>query len=501
LFLNTALDPAVLRVVRFTVVQAVLSAALSLALGLPGALLLSRLRGRSAFVLRSVCALPFALPPILAVLGFVLFFGNSGWLNRALQAALSVIATGSAADADAPLQILYRPAAIVLAHGFYNFPIAVRLAGDGIARARRAYAPAAASLGASPLGFTLTVLLPLISPALAASFLLAFLYSFTSFAVVLVLGGGPAASTLAVEIYRSARVALDYERAGSLCLAETLIAALAFGLYLLADRKGRVSVPDDTPPLDVYGARHGAGGGAVLRRAAALAYAVPMGVFVLGPLLSVVAEGFLARPSRAALPVPTLRWWAALGERALPALWRSALVAALAATLACVLSVLAAGALKSLKPRSAAASMLRFLCSSPLASSGVVLSLGFALLYGRVFSRTVPALVIVHAVIALPFSFSSVLRGFEGIPSALDAAAASLGASPPVRLLTVDIPLALPHIRSAWGFAAAISMGELNAVLMLGMEGWETLPLLVYRAAGAYRYGADCSEGAILLAD
>ncbi|MDR3160976.1 MAG: iron ABC transporter permease, partial [Spirochaetaceae bacterium] len=54
--------------------------------------------------------------------------------------------------------------------------------------------------------------------------------------------------------------------------------------------------------------------------------------------------------------------------------------------------------------------------------------------------------------------------------------------------------------RSAWAFSAAISLGELNAVLMLGLEGWETLPLLVYRAAGAYRYGTACAAGTLLMA-
>jgi thiamine transport system permease protein len=122
------------------------------------------------------------MPPILVVLGFVLFFGNSGWVNRFFMTALGT--------EEGPLRLLYRPAAIVLAHGFYNFPLVIRLVGDGLSQTKNTYGAAAASLGASGFKTTLTILLPLSLPAVASASLLTFLYSFTSFSVVLVLGGG-----------------------------------------------------------------------------------------------------------------------------------------------------------------------------------------------------------------------------------------------------------------------------------------------------------------------
>jgi thiamine transport system permease protein len=170
------------------------------------------------------------MPSILVVLGFVLFFGNAGWLNR-LFMALS-------GREEGPLRVLYRPAAVILAHGFFNFPLVIRLVGDGLAGIRRAYTPAAAVLGAPPLKTALTVILPLLFPSIAAALLLVFLYCFTSFAVVLVLGGGPGASTLAVEIYRHARISLDYQGAALLALVETLIGAAVFLLFLLVE--GRI---------------------------------------------------------------------------------------------------------------------------------------------------------------------------------------------------------------------------------------------------------------------
>jgi thiamine transport system permease protein len=480
-------NPSFLPVAAFTVRQAALSTLTALALGLPGAWLFGVRRSGFSRLIRSLTSIPFAMPPILVVLGFVLFFGNAGWANR-----LWMIISGGG---EGPLRILYKPSAIILAHGFYNFPLVIRLVGDGLMQAKRAYAPAAASLGASGFKTALTVLFPIALPSLLAASLLVFLYSFTSFAVVLVLGGGPAATTLAVEIYRYARISLDYAGAGTLALIETLIAGLALGGCLFFERKSRgitVSAAAGNPPEKRDALPAGTLG--------IIIYGLVIFFFILGPLLSVPVESFLYRPSRAALPHWSLGWWLSLGNRVLPALGRSLILAFLSATAACFLGILAAGAAKNAGPRSPAGSLLRFCSTAPLVSSGVVLGLGWILLYGRDHSRSLWALVVVHGVSALPFAFASISAGLNSLPENTLRAASAFGAGPVVRILTVELPLSFRRVRSAWGFAAAISLGELNAVLMLGMEEWETLPLLIYRAAGSYRFGLACAAGTLLIA-
>jgi thiamine transport system permease protein len=469
----------------FTLVQAALSALGALVLGLPAAWFLSAFPGGGGGPVRffrALTALPFALPPILAVLGFILFFGNSGWINRGLMAL-----TGAE---EGPLHILYRPAALVLVHAFYNFPLVIRLAGDGMADARRAYAPAAAALGAGPVKTALTVLLPLALPSILAAGLLAFLYSFTSFAVVLVLGGGPSATTLAVEIYRYARLSLDMRSAAALALVETGIALGVFCLYLLCERKSRRSL-SHLPPAGLFKPR----------RAGAVLYGLVLMILVLGPLASILVESFRVRSSRMALAELSLDWWAAIGERALPALGRSLAMAALAASLAVFLAALAALAARPgihTKPR-VRGILIPGAMTVPLASSGIVLGLGWLALYGRESSRTMAAAALVQAVMALPFAYRSIEGGFRDIPENTTAAAMVFGAGPLKRLLTLELPLIFRRFRSAWAFAAALSLGELNTVIMLGLENWETLPLLIYRAAGAYRYGAACAAGTLLI--
>jgi len=427
------------------------------------------------------------MPSILTVLGFVLFYGNSGWL-RSFVGLFGF---------ESP-QILYKPGAIILAHGFLNFPLVIRLVGDGLERARKAYAPAAASLGASPLACVFKVILPLSFPSIMSASLLIFLYSFTSFAIVLVLGGGPASTTLSVEIYRHARVFLNYSNAGALALVETLIAVSIFLLYILSGKKSakiRVDTQDRVPdekkasPVLLF---------------ITTVYFLFLAVFVLGPIVSIIAESFLYRPSRSATQVLGIIWWRNLGDTCLPALVRSLVLAVFSASLSCILAIPAAASVKLSEEKidkhgkNITANLVRFFATAPVVSSGIVLGFGWFIMYGG--RRSLIALVMLHALIALPFAFNSIFEGFRSLPANILNAAMVSGASPFRSFLTTALPLSLPRIRSAWGFAAALSLGELNAVMMLGMGGWETLPLYIYRAAGAYRYGTACAAGTLLIA-
>jgi len=475
------------RITGFTLRQAFFSVLVSLAIGLPGAWFIGAGRSRFTPLLRALTAIPFAMPSILTVLGFVLFFGNAGWVNRIIFAF-----TG-----ESPLRILYRPEAIILAHGFLNFPLVIRLAGDGLDRARRAYVPAAATLGASPLATVITVLLPLTFPAIMSAALLVFLYSFTSFAIVLVLGGGPAATTLPVEIFRHARIFLNYPNAGALALTETIIAISIFFTYVFFSRKFRETKTDTQVRVLEVKDR------SIWLRVIMIAYILCAAIFVLGPIGSIALESFLHRPSRAAAQVFTLRWWLALGDTCFPAFLRSLILAFSSATLTCVLAILGAGSVKLFDERgqgnSIWANLVRFSAAAPIISSGIVLGLGWLILYGRNVTRFPFTLLMLHALIALPFAFNFISEGFRSIPSNILNAALVSGANPLRGLFTTVLPLSIRSVRSAWGFAAAISMGELNAGMMLGVEGWETLPLYIYRAVAAYRFGNASAAGTLLI--
>ena len=485
-------NPILFRVTFFTIKQAFFSVLLSLAIGLPGAWFAGGKSKRFRVLFRTLTSIPFAMPSILVVLGFVLFYGNSGWLNRALAAF-----PGKAG----PLYILYKPQAIVLAHGFLNFPLVIRLVGDGVARARITYAPIAASLGASPLVTFFTVTLPLLFPALMSAMLLVFLYSFTSFAIVLVLGGGPASTTLPVEIYRHARIFLNYPNAGMLALIETSIALTVFIIYAYFARiasSARVEIRER-----VFESKR-----ALPITIAMASYLFLSMVFILGPLVSLIFESLLARATRSADEFFSFRWWSTLGNTCLPAMFRSLVLAILSASTACFLALLAAAAVKITgvygggipeKKKLFTERLINFFAISPLISSGIVLGFGWIIFYGRGLSRTPAALVVLHAVIALPFAYNSISEGFRSLPENILYASSVSGSNPLRCIFSVLIPLSRNRLLSAWSFAAALSLGELNAVMMLGIDNWETLPLYIYRAIGAYRYGLASSAGTLLM--
>ncbi|MDA3939726.1 MAG: ABC transporter permease subunit, partial [Spirochaetia bacterium] len=184
------------RIISFTLFQALLSTLFTIILGLPGAWLLATKDFPGKKLLKAVSAVPFVLPSILVVLGFVIFFGNNGFLNKTLMSL-----TG---QSEPVFKILYSLKAIILAHTFYNFPIVLRLVSTLWEKLDPSIANAAMSLGAGKIRLFFTITLPQILPAILASAALVFVFCFTSFAVILVLGGGPAYTTIEVEIYRQA---------------------------------------------------------------------------------------------------------------------------------------------------------------------------------------------------------------------------------------------------------------------------------------------------------
>ena len=471
-------------ITHFTVKQSFFSVLVSLLLGLPGALLAGSGKLRISPFFRIVTAIPFSVPSILAIMGFVLFFGNSGWINKFFIFCLGT--------RDGPIRILYKPEAIILAHGFFNFPLVIRLVGDGISRAKKSYASAAANLGASPFMTAFTVILPLSIPSILSSILLVFLYSFTSFAVVLVLGGGPASTTLSVEIYRYARLFLNYRNAGIFALTETLITVSVFCTYIFLGKKYHEIKPemdDQFSDINVH---------LPFINIISFIYITIITIFILGPLVSVVLESFLYQSSRSAFPVFGLRWWR-LGHTWFSALLRSLFLAFISSTLSCFLAIFAAESIKlsEKKGNSTLSNIVRFCAAAPVVSSGIVLGLGWLILYGK--NSSAFTLVLLHGIMALPFSFNSIHEGFRSLPNYTLDAASNLGAGYFRSLVTITLPLSGKRIRSAWAFAAALSLGEINTVIMLGMENFETIPLYIYRAIGAYRYGTACAAGTLLI--
>ncbi|KAF0108967.1 MAG: thiamine transport system permease protein [Anaerolineaceae bacterium] len=483
-------------VLRFTFYQAFLSTLLTLALGLPAAFLFARFDFRGKAFLRTLTAIPFMLPTVVVAAGFNAWLGPRGWLNLALMRLFGL--------ESPPVIFVGTLGAILLAHVFYNTTIVVRMAGNALAHLDPRLDQAARSLGADPPRLFWRVTLPLLRPSLLAAALLVFLFDFTSFGVVLLLGGSRFA-TLEVETYLQAVRFFNLPLAAWLSLIQLLCTLVFSILYSRLVPRAAASAP--RPAVSN------------LRRARAWSQRL----FVSSFCVLLFAFYFLPLAS---LPFRSVaRLEADLGQRGqihygltanyytelfvnrtgslfyvppVRALGNSLGYAALTVILSLALGFPAAAALA--RPRRLERILDPFLML-PLGASAVTLGLGFIVSFGRMLAS--PWMVpLAHTLIALPFVIRSLQPALASIPDRLRQAAGSLGASPVRAWFAVDWPIVRRATLAAAVFAFTVSLGEFGATALVSRPEYPTLPVAIYRflsQPGGLNYGQAMAMATVLM--
>jgi len=491
----------VLKPLGFTLWQALLSTLLTLLVGLPAAYLFSHFDFKGREALRLLSLLPFILPTVVVAACFNTLLGPRGWLNLGLMAFLNL--------SEPPIHMLQSLPAILLAHVFYNTAIIIRLVGSAWSRLDKKLVHAAQMLGASPWQAFREVTLPLLLPAITGASLLVFLFDFTSFGVVLMLGG-PQFATLEVEIYTQALYMLNLRLAAVLSLVQLACTLLVTWL------QSRVSQPR-------YGKAALSAERANLRPprgAAEKTFTVVMTIIlvllILTPLLSLITRSFVtleaARGERGQVQTGfTLRYYQELFQNRTGSLFyvppimavRNSLVyAALTVVIAIVLGLLGAYALN--QPWKANRIFEPFFML-PLGASAVTLGLGFLVTFrqpawsGLPFPLLIP---IAHALVALPMVVRTLLPALRSIPASLRQAASTLGADERWVFREVDLPLLLRPLLVSMVFAFTISLGEFGASSFLSSAQTPTIPVAIYRyisQPGALNYGQALAMSSLLL--
>ncbi len=490
-------------VLLFTFFQASLSTLLTLLLGLPAAFLFARYDFRGKSFLRTLTAIPFMLPTVVVAAGFNAWLGPRGWLNLSLQNLCGL-------DSP-PIPFVGTLGAILVAHIFYNTTIVIRLVAGALSRLDPSLEHAARSLGASPGRLFWRITLPMLRPSLLAAGLLVFLFDFTSFGVVLLLGG-PQFSTLEVEIYYQAMNYFNLPLAAWLSLIQ-LLCTLAFSI-LYSRIAARVTVPTAPRIASVHRPHH------LRERLFVAVLSLFLLVFYFLPLFS--------------LPLRSItRLEASLGERTqirygLTTAYYSELfinrrgsifyvppVAALGnsiayASLTVILSLaLGFPASLALTRPGRLERLLDPLLILPLGASAVTLGLGFIVAFSeplfsiQLLPLSSPLLVpLAHTIIALPFVIRVLQPALASIPDRLRQAAATLGASPPRVWQAVDWPIARRAVLSAAVFAFTVSLGEFGATSLVYRPEFPTLPMAIYRflsLPGGLNYGQAMAMATILM--
>jgi thiamine transport system permease protein len=483
----TVTSPAVTSVLWFTVWQATLSTLLTLAVGLPGAYALSRFAFRGRRTVSSLVMVPFVLPTVVVGSAFLALLGPRSPVNGLLVAVLG--------DGAPTLDLRRTLTAILLAHVFFNYAVVVRTVGAAWANLDPRLEDAARALGATRWQAAREVALPLVRPVVAASAAVVFLFTFTSFGVVLLLGG-PGVATLEVEIHRATTQLLDLELAAVLALVQLAAVLVALTVYGRVQRRAvsrRLRSSEDVVRRPrTRGERWFLRGNLAV---AAVLLAAPPLVLVERSLSVGDGYGFGHYTGLATQPRGTV-----MAIAPLEAVRNSVGFAAAAAALALAVGVCTAVAVTG--RRDGATRVVDRALMVPLGTSAVTVGFGFLLALGP-FRSHVAVVPIAQALIATPFVVRSLVPALDAIDPRLRDAASTLGAGRRRVWREIDLPIVGRTALVATGFAFAIAVGEFGATLFVARAELPTMPLAIFRALGrpgAANFGQAMALSTLLMA-
>ncbi len=481
-----------LDVIWFTTWQAAVSTLLTLAFALPAAYVFAQYHFPGKSTLKALSTLPFVLPTVVVANAFTALLGPRGLVNNALV-DLFMLDTP-------PINLQHSLWMIFLAHVFYNYSVALRLLSGYWQNLPQDVGQAATMLGASPRRVFWTITLPLLRPALTATAVLIFIFCFTSFGVVLILGG-PQFATLEVAIYEQAIVYFNLPVAAALAMIQIIFTFVLMWFYTatqsrMARPSRLVAAQANARPMRTRRDRFIVGGNLLFM------------LILLGlPLVALVWRSF-SGPDGLWLRYYTELFVNARGSvffvPPIQAVRNSIMVALTTMVTAVVLGLISASFIAD-----SGASRLRRLLDPlfmlPLATSAVTLGFGYILTFNRPPVRLADSWLIMplaHTLVAMPFVIRAVLPALRRISPSLREAAGMLGAGHGRVWLEVDWPLMRPAVVVGAVFAFTMSMGEFGASLFLARPDFPTMPVAIYRflgQPGPLNYGQALAMSCLLM--
>lgn len=486
-FVELITDPYILRLIRFTAWQAFLSSLLSIAMGVPLAYILANRSFPGKSFVSSLMMVPFVMPAVTVALGFLLMFGTNGWFNETLHSLFGV-----------KLRILHSLWAIVLAHAFYNGPLVARMTQGAWERLDPALEESARTLGAGPFTVFRDVTLPAILPGILSGGVLAFIYCFMSFPIVLSLGGARF-STLEVEIYTLMRVLLDYEMAAALAAIQAAVSLSFAYVFLRLEGKAPYMFASSrarrVTPLIAWS----------WRDVWLWVFLPALVILFIGPIVSIVVDSFRDGTGNVTLAVYerilTAHHDFHLGGAPVRSIQNSLRFAAIAASIALACgSTFVYATVRFMRRR---VPFVETLSLAPIAVSSVALAYGISVAFrGSPLTLLSPDLRIplVHAVLAFPF----VVRAFRPVLQSVDVrlleAARTLGAGRWRAFVDVELPLAITGLLVAFALSFGLSVSETTATLMLARPDQVTMPVSVYRFLASRDFQSAAAMAVLLMA-
>lgn len=468
------------RAIGFTLWSATASTALCLTLGIPGAYLLYRCRFPGRDALRAAITVPFVLPTVVVGVAFGALLREGGLLGW--------------------MGLEGTPTAIIAAMVFFNYSVVVRTVGTLWSRLDPRLAQAASTLGAGPLRAALTVTLPTLAPAIISAASLVFLFSASSYGIVMVLGQ-TRFHTIETQIWFLTTQLLDLPGAAALSIAQLVIVTAA--LWLSGRMQTRMTRALRLQP-DVSASRPLS----LARDWPPLAVTLGVAVILLGlPLVNLVWRSLHVDGRFGPGNYARLAGDGVFGTSVWSALRTTLLTATAATVLAVTMGVLVA-LVASRRPRDPRGKLglgiLESLFLLPLGVSAVTVGFGYLITLNRPpldLRSSIILIPIAQAVVALPLVVRSLLPVLRAIDPRQLEAAATLGSTPFQVLRRVELPHLWRGLGLAVGFAFATSLGEFGATSFLARPDNPTLPVLIFRLfgrPGAENYGLALAASVVL---
>jgi thiamine/thiamine pyrophosphate ABC transporter, permease protein len=461
-------------VIAFSFGQALLSALLSLFFGV----LLARAFYYVEFVgkafLLKIMSLTFVLPVLVAIFGLIGIYGASGWIAQILH-FFDRTWTGS----------IYGLSGILIAHLFFNIPLATKLFLQSLESIPYEQHQLAAQLNIRGWRFVRLVEWYALRRQMLPTFSLIFMLCFTSFTVVLTLGGGPQYTTLETAIYQAILFEFDLPKAAVFALLQFVFCLLLFTFSSLFNNASQTTLSSPYRWLSPS------------KSAVKFFHVFLLGVFVcfmLSPLLNILFSALTSG-----------KWLTAWHN---PQLWKALTYSLTIAPASALLALLMAVALLLLSRRLQwlyYVKTAQFILNAGmviLAIPILVLAMGLFLLLHDVNFTNVHLFAIVvtcNALSAMPFVLRILTEPFNNNMLYYERLCNSLGIVGWQRFRLIEWHALRTPINYALALAFALSLGDFTAIALFGNQEFTSLPHLLYQQLGSYRHQEAAVTAGILL--
>lgn len=469
--LTVYFDRYLLHIVTVTLLQAALSTWLCVICALLMAKALSMVDFMGKRMLLRIMPVTFILPSLVVISGLLYVYGQQGLFAR----------IANAFGIDVSLSI-YGLKGILLAHLFLNFPYACRLFYQSLMSVPIEQKQLAVQLNFSAFTFFRLVEWPYLRRQLLPMAALIFMLCFSSFAIVLALGGGPKYTTIEVAIYQAVR---DFDLLQAVVLSGI---QLIFCLCLigLSRKVGLVSQLNTT-----YSSRDyrmpcrqwikGICGGIV----------VLGGFFIFAPMVFIVIEG-MRYFNLAAFSQP---FWVATGYSVMIALGSASITLLFACLLLWTNSRLLIERARRFSHR------LMLIGSFIFAVPSMVLASGLFLLFFD-YSDNAPfvclLIIMCNSLLALPFVLKNLEFPMYDIAKRYHSLSQSLNITGIAHFYLIEYRALKPVMITTFAFACLLSLGDFGIIALFGGQSVSTLPYYLYEQIANYRY-QDAAVTALVL--